>query len=237
MADKTEDKPKQTHLTRVQKVFSFIGTYGVGIVACLLVMLLMFVISMVLLRNGSVLKDLADPANARGIITFMISFAAIGLAFLMILHGLFGKSDQEQFRRAREIYAGLMGVLGTIVGFYFGSTDKPGQPLTLSDPKVMNRDFIAQASGGTAPYRYRITPDTLSGMVASEEKLSKDGWIQHELKSAPSEGRVTVEVWDSKNAFVSKDFLTVAVKLAPAAPAAAAAVSGAALSRSDKDGP
>jgi hypothetical protein len=214
MADKSEEnheakaKPvRAEHQGKVQRFFSLLGTYGVGIVACFLVILLIVVISVVLYKNGGVLKDLSDPANARGIITFMISLAAIGLAFLMVLHGLFGKSDAEQFRRAREIYAGLMGVLGTIVGFYFGSTEKPAPPLTVTEPRLMEREFITQAGGGVPPYRYRITPDTLSGMSPSEEKFSQDGWIQLKLKSDPGSARINVEVWDSKNAFVTKSMV------------------------------
>src|SRR5690349_17334052 len=133
--------PKQAPKGTWQKMLSHIGSYGVGAVACVLVLVVIFVISTILYKNGGVLKDLADPANARGIITFMISLAAIGLAFLLVLHGLFGKSDAEQFRRAREIYAGLMGVLGTIVGFYFGSTERPATPLSISEPRVMNQEL------------------------------------------------------------------------------------------------
>jgi hypothetical protein len=43
-----------------------------------------------------------------------------------------GQAEDNSFRRAREIFAGLMGVLGTIVGFYFGSSEKLTAPLDVA---------------------------------------------------------------------------------------------------------
>ncbi len=201
-----KNPPKNAPRGAFQRMLSIVGSYGVGAVACILVILVITVISAILYKNGGVLRDLADPANARGIITFMISLAAIGLAFLMVLHGLFGNSEAEQFRRAREIYSGLMGVLGTIVGFYFGSSERPIPPLTVSEPRILGQEMIMQASGGVPPYRYHISPDTLSGMADAEERLSKDGWIQHPLKAAPGATRLRIEVWDTKNAVAAKEY-------------------------------
>ena len=36
------------------------------------------------------------------------------------------------FVAPEEVFAGLMGVLGTIVGFYFGSAEKATPPLEIS---------------------------------------------------------------------------------------------------------
>jgi hypothetical protein len=93
------------------------------------VILLIFagVILIAIFQDSQVLRRLEDTAYARGVIKFLISLAAIGLAFMFVHQALTGGNTSEAgFQRGREVLSGLMGVLGTIVGFYFGSDDKGG---------------------------------------------------------------------------------------------------------------
>ncbi|MFO1431428.1 MAG: hypothetical protein U1F76_15005 [Candidatus Competibacteraceae bacterium] len=69
------------------------------------------------------ISKLSNPAVSRGLITFLISVATIALAFFLVFQSFFSsESSDDRFRRGREVFAGLLGVLGTIVGFYFGAT-------------------------------------------------------------------------------------------------------------------
>jgi hypothetical protein len=239
MADQAEDKPKAGNrpaepepylgfrATILRTVAKAPGTYLMGAAGGLMLVVIVYFIGKVLLKQENILRDLAEPANARGIITFIISFAAIGVAMVLILSSLFGKSDRDQFRQAREIYAGLMGILGTIVGFYFGSSDKAVPQLTLSEPKFVGREFLAHANGGVPPYRYHVTPDSLSDSTAMGERVSKDGWIQHKLKSGkPDTLALKIDIWDSKNTQVTKEFAPVKAAKPVARPADTASAAG-----------
>src|SRR5262249_52339895 len=74
--------------------------------------------------EGDFLNRLREHEYARGLITFIISVSAIILAFVLVISSLFGSTNlsEDQYRRGREVFTGLMGVLGTIVGFYFGAS-------------------------------------------------------------------------------------------------------------------
>jgi hypothetical protein len=85
--------------------------------------------------SGGFLEKLADPDVARGLVTFLFAFATIAI-FVIASIAIFW-SDFEQVEKraglAKELIAVMIGVLGTILGFYFGSagsstTDAAQQP-------------------------------------------------------------------------------------------------------------
>jgi hypothetical protein len=143
------------------------------------------------------LKYFADTTYARGVITFAICIATIAIAFVLVYQAFFAtESDDNRFRRGREVFTGLMGVLGTIVGFYFGAADGAGSRLSLAALRLSDRIVTTFVSGGFPPYRFTVS----AGKKQSEQKVSPDGWIIDTLSEAPvlSE-KVTVEVLDSRN--------------------------------------
>ncbi len=60
---------------------------------------------------------------ARGLITILIAFITIVVALILIISVLFGSATdyEKRFGMGREILSIFVGILGTIVGFYFGS--------------------------------------------------------------------------------------------------------------------
>lgn len=154
--------------------------------------------------RAPILNELRDPSYARGLITFLISIGTIALAFIIIVQALLGAGspdDQDgRFRRAREVFSVLMGVLGTIVGFYFGSAEKEGVNLEIGGPEVIElgggeRRVAAHVFGGTAPYHYEISFS--DKQLPKIEKNSENGWIVERFKTS-GEPTVTVEVSDKK---------------------------------------
>jgi hypothetical protein len=125
----------------------------------------------------------------------------------------------DGFRRAREVFVGLMGVLGTIVGFYFGSAERPIAPLEIAPIRVVDKLLITHVSGGTPPYRYEITSDNDFKKI---NKVSDDGWIIEVLEQPPSPGStIIVVVTDGKQQTASKSVAisaTSAPSLTPPAP-------------------
>src|SRR6185312_5841331 len=94
----------------------------VTLIALLILLGVMFLLMMAIFGwdRGHVLITMAQPDFARGLITYLFTVVTIGTAIVLIISGLTG-GDKEQFDRGKEILGLLLGVFGTMVGFYFGS--------------------------------------------------------------------------------------------------------------------
>jgi hypothetical protein len=66
---------------------------------------------------------MAQSDHARGLITFLFSFATIAIIVLVAIAVFWmDKSEVEaRFAHAKDLISILVGVLGTIIGFYFGT--------------------------------------------------------------------------------------------------------------------
>jgi PKD repeat protein len=159
-----------------------------------------------LVSDSPILRRFSDLAFARGLITFLISVATIGLAFVLVYQSFSADQAADNgFRRAREVFVGLMGVLGTIVGFYFGSAERPNAPLEIAPVQVVDKQLLTHVSGGTRPYQYVITSTDKD--FKEIKKVSEDGWIVEVLEQPPKPGStITVEVTDNKQQKESKKF-------------------------------
>jgi hypothetical protein len=178
------------------------------------------IISMVLLIGAAVLgidkgvlRNMSTPEYARGLITYLFAVMTIGTAVVLVLSTLITppqsttptQLDQikDQFTRGKEILSLLLGVFGTIVGYYFGSTiATPAAELRLSHPRVTS--IITDAgpavlvqstvAGGSPPYLFGIAvgdskPETV-------EPVAEDGWIVREvaLPAGASSSAVAIRV-------------------------------------------
>jgi hypothetical protein len=167
-----------------------------------LVASVLFLIGIAVLLDLPVIHHLTDGSFARGLITFIITVATIGLAFVLVCESFTASDGQfdERFRRAREVLALLMGILGTIVGFYFGSAQQgTAGPPQIAEVKAGDRQLITYVSGGSPPYRYSISSTDPAFKVISD-KLSQHGLIVENV-AEPFQGgsTLTVTVIDSKN--------------------------------------
>jgi hypothetical protein len=160
---------------------------------------MLVVMGIFLWGNASLLQNLRDPSYARGVITFLIVVAAIALGMFLTVQTFFGvgdvKEQEEKFRRGREIHSVLVGVMGTIVGFYFGNTEKPSQELKVAPMQVVataggGKHLTTYVSGGTAPYRYLLTferanrNDTNDIPVNITNRISETGWIAEDFTNS-----------------------------------------------------
>jgi hypothetical protein len=150
-------------------------------------------------------KDLADTDIARGFITFVIAVGTIAIAMMMALTAIVTREFDRRFAVGKEVLTILVGVLGTIVGFYYGAATKKdaGQPganppaaqISAAPVKISPEPIPSggtailstKLSGGTPPYRYSIkfTPDTIPAIPETE---SANGDISHEFKAAVPAG-------------------------------------------------
>jgi hypothetical protein len=67
--------------------------------------------------------NITDIAFARGLITLLFSVGTIAIAVVLTFAALFqtDADAKDRFARGKEVLTILIGILGTIVGFYFGS--------------------------------------------------------------------------------------------------------------------
>src|SRR6266851_3582509 len=118
------------------------------------------------------LTSLQEIPVARGLITFLIAITTMGIAIMLAISTIFGESGTDQdktFDKGKQVLSVLIGLLGTIVGFYFGSPDSKGgqaptalvqpqgvaiAPASLSNPQPKKGETITLSSfvyGGKAP--------------------------------------------------------------------------------------
>jgi hypothetical protein len=76
--------------------------------------------------DKTLLQALAHTETARGLITFLVAVSTVGIALILIvslaLEPLARGRDvvKERFGFSKEVLTSLIGILGTIIGFYFG---------------------------------------------------------------------------------------------------------------------
>jgi hypothetical protein len=176
------------------------------IVGLLVVALLFFMYTVLSRTDGDFLNRLREPEYARGLITFIISVSTIILAFVLVISSLFGAKnlEEDQYRRGREVFTGLMGVLGTIVGFYFGAAQQTSHPLQVAPLQFEELGDLSRvmtfASGGTPPYRFTIQFGGKDNEFAIKNKVSESGWIREDIPAkAKAMSPVEVQVTDREN--------------------------------------
>jgi hypothetical protein len=169
------------------------------------------------IRSGiSNVKDLADPDVARGLITFVIAVGTIAIAMMLALTAIVTRDFDKRFAVGKEVLTILVGVLGTIVGFYYGAATKkdagqPGAnapsaqisaaPVKITPEQIQSGGkvtFSTTLSGGTPPYRYSVkfTPDTIP---AIENQESANGDISQDINVAAAAGSNIVFVIEGKD--------------------------------------
>jgi hypothetical protein len=156
-----------------------------------------------------VLLNMSKIEFARGLITYLFAVVTIGTAVVLVVSALTStESDahEKRFQRGKEILSLLLGVFGTIVGFYFGSevTQKAAGAVGLQlAPIHLNVRTVASegqltvetyVSGGRPPYKYGVAVGT--GLVEPSETVEYTGWIQKTVAvpKMPSEQDVPVHV-------------------------------------------
>jgi hypothetical protein len=162
------------------------------------------------LDKGLVLIKMGQVEFARGLITYLFAVVTIGTAVVLVVSALTSDespANERRFERGKEILSLLLGVFGTIVGFYFGSeVAAKGQtgetivnvaPLRLSAASVASgADFTltSYVSGGKAPYKYGVGFDKED--VKAETPVDANGWITKTLPApkVPADRAVLVHV-------------------------------------------
>jgi hypothetical protein len=195
-----------------------VGQYLVlGIIGVIFVY---FLIAGVLGSDGKNIERLADHEIARGVITYLVAVATVAIATVLVMAAILGggKDFERKFAMGKEVLTLLIGVLGTIIGFYYGSSTQKAEAarsaavevapvkLTPETPSIGGTFNLATViKGGTAPYTYTIRFDPANLVSpAVENQTSKDGKISHDLTvskdaTAGTPIKFVIDIKDAKN--------------------------------------
>ncbi len=176
------------------------------------------------LKTGEILETLRSAEVVRGFITFIIALATVAIALILVIAAFLVTNGEkttlkDRFEMAKGVLTALIGILGTIVGFYFGSekakTEQPKPPaieqvMKVADAKVDNyapkqgQDITLsfQVTGGKAPYLYTVTfpPKTID---PRKDRKSENGKGSEKIavpETTPQDTKLTpikIEVTDS----------------------------------------
>jgi hypothetical protein len=164
-----------------------------SLVSLLILLGVLFLLGMAILDldKGRVLAGMGKAQFARGLITYLFAVVTIGTAVVLVLSAVLG-TDKEKFDRGKEVLGLLLGVFGTMVGFYFASELSKAEAegaLAVSSVLVTPQEVAPGGSvlinafvrGGTPPYRFALTLG--SELPAEFSELARpDGWIVKDLQ-------------------------------------------------------
>ncbi|HEX4606465.1 MAG TPA: hypothetical protein VH724_20875 [Candidatus Angelobacter sp.] len=147
------------------------------------------------LDKGLVLTKMGQVEFARGLITYLFAVVTIGTAVVLVVSALTSDespANERRFERGKEILSLLLGVFGTIVGFYFGSEvaakAQPGETIVNVAPLRLSTGSAASGaeftlttyiSGGKTPYKYGVGFD--KDQIKADTPVDPTGWITKTL--------------------------------------------------------
>ncbi len=157
--------------------------------------------------DKGVLINMGRPEFARGLITYLFAVVTIGTAVVLVVSALSGPYSDEadkRFQRGKEVLSLLLGVFGTIVGFYFGAETRAAKletaALRLSPPLLSQSRAISGqrvtvtgvASGGALPYRASISIGDKAN--AEQPVVREGGWIVQEVEVPQVKAEIALTV-------------------------------------------
>jgi hypothetical protein len=209
------DQPQPKAAETIGAIKAYLNPIVAIAFAMLMAIVLLIGASTLGLDKGLVLAHMGQVEFARGLITYLFAVVTIGTAVVLVVSALTADetpANERRFERGKEILSLLLGVFGTIVGFYFGSeVAAKGQPtesivnvaplrlsVTSAAPGV---DFTltTYVSGGKAPYKYGVGFN--KDEIKPETPVDPNGWITKTMKaptvSTDSNALVRVMVEDA----------------------------------------
>ena len=111
-----------------------------------------------------VLESFALNDIARGFITLLFAVGAISIFMVITAAIVFdvNSTSREIYDRAKTILSMLLGIFGTVLGFYFGlpSDDADEEfvvrPIEFVEAEDRQLNFKTSVEGGTAPYQFFV---------------------------------------------------------------------------------
>jgi hypothetical protein len=124
------------------------------------------------------IHELANFEVARGVITFLIAFSTVSIALVLVISTVVLQDSPEndkRFDRGKQVLTVLIGVLGTIVGFYFAAESKGTSTPIITSSSIPSatagsqyKEVTLTENGGTAPFKWTVKPELPKDIALSE---------------------------------------------------------------------
>jgi hypothetical protein len=137
--------------------------------------------------RGNFLSSIAKPEQARGLITFLFSVTTIAIFLLIAVATFYMDKTQlgDRFDKAKDVLTLMIGIFGTILGFYYGSLANAtgeGGVMRLANIEVPSvvvapdekTTVTATVLGGIAPITYDLYFSDPTGTVKTDTLTVKD---------------------------------------------------------------
>jgi hypothetical protein len=150
-------------------------------------------ISGVFWHGSAFIASIAKADQARGLITFLFSFTTIALFVLIAITTFWMEKDEVEarFAKAKDLLTLMIGIFGTILGFYFGSLTNSQAPSNQSELSLTNfgassvavapgdkTTIGATVTGGTLPLKYDVLFSDPTGSADATNLSTKDQQIK-----------------------------------------------------------
>lgn len=149
-----------------------IAAVSVTILFCLIIGSLFFPYLFGYQSESSLLRELASLDQARGLITFLVAVTTVGIALILTVFIVVTNDPgaKDKFIQGKEVLTGLIGVLGTIVGFYFGSV--ASQPPTAAGSSLKISKFVVEPATAKAGGKFRVVMQVVGAKLPLQYTIS-----------------------------------------------------------------
>jgi hypothetical protein len=152
--------------SRRQKWWENTSSFIFSVLGIITLLTLLAVLAVSLFTHNGPLEELGNLEIARGLITFLIAFTTVGIALILTISTVVAQDSPEndkRFDRGKQVLTTLIGVLGTIVGFYFAGVQGAGMSTPAISSMVLPNGTVGTKyndtqlveSGGTPPFKWK----------------------------------------------------------------------------------
>jgi chemotaxis protein histidine kinase CheA len=174
--------------------------------------------------NVDFLVKLKDVNVARGLITLLVALSVVIIAMIVTLYATVSTDKEflkEKFGYGKEIFTAFVGILGTIIGFYFasdhssaGATETPPQFLSFDPSEGHPGDkikFTTLMYSGNPPFNWEISsiPEGIMGQGSDSDSYIEAQVIIPErlpygIQSLEKGYDIKLKVTDSDNKVIAE---------------------------------
>jgi len=189
----------ESFLEKLASWFPFLPQIILGVIGVIAI------ISIIAIVGGGNLSTIGNDGTnvARGLITFLVAMVTVAIALILTLSAVLSNSTdyKERFALGKEVLTIFIGVLGTIIGFYFGSVK--GEPPPAPNNNVSANTNRSDNSNSSSNSNSNSTSNTNSEETARRlsaieaEKKGFNAIIAQDFDAAAASFQAAYSQWNN----------------------------------------